>query len=196
MAEQHKDKLDELLDSMLSEYSSAEPGPGLETRVLAGVREAERGKTYRWWSWKWLWVGATTAVVLLLILSLGRRRPSEPVQVQGRPQPVEQPVQPAVENTKPPRAEQAGSHQPKPLVRPLVRSAALALNRRPAVFPTPAPLSEQEQLLLRYVAHTPREELIAQSHPDEPSPVAAAEDQSNLAVPEMIFIPQKFSNTR
>jgi hypothetical protein len=38
---------------------------------------------------------------------------------------------------------------------------------RQEVFPTPAPLSEQEKLLIRYLSRTPREELVARSHPDE-----------------------------
>ena len=39
---------------------------------------------------------------------------------------------------------------------------------RQQVFPSPSPLSEQEKLLLRYLSRTPREELVAQSHPDPP----------------------------
>jgi hypothetical protein len=88
----------------------------------------------------------------------------------------------------------AENHRPKPRAASPAQDAALALHRRPPVFPTPTPLSEQERLLLSYYTHTPREELIAQSHPED-SPIAG-EDQSNIAVPEMIFVPQKSSNTR
>ncbi len=45
MADQEKDKqmqIDEMLDSMLANYSSVEPRPGLETRILANLREAAR----------------------------------------------------------------------------------------------------------------------------------------------------------
>ncbi len=40
MADQEKDKqmqIDEVLDSLLANYSSAEPRPGLETRILANL---------------------------------------------------------------------------------------------------------------------------------------------------------------
>ncbi|HZI55538.1 MAG TPA: hypothetical protein VFF39_02120, partial [Verrucomicrobiae bacterium] len=73
------------------------------------------------------------------------------------------------------------------------KNVTLALNQRPQVFPTPTPLSEQEQLLLHYVARTPREEVVAQSHPDEP-PVAD-QDQTQ-ALPDLTHIPQKLSNTQ
>jgi hypothetical protein len=43
---------------------------------------------------------------------------------------------------------------------------------RPDVFPTPAPLSEQERLMLLYLAHTAKHEIVAQSHPDEPVEIA------------------------
>jgi hypothetical protein len=55
------------------------------------------------------------------------------------------------------------------------------------------PLSEQERLLLSYYSVTPREEVIAQSHPDEP--VVGDQDQTQ-AVPDLMHIPQKVSNTR
>jgi hypothetical protein len=35
------------------------------------------------------------------------------------------------------------------------------------VFPSRAPLTKQERMLLSYLAGTPKEELIAQSHPDD-----------------------------
>jgi hypothetical protein len=43
MADQEKDRqVDKMLDSLLANYSSAEPRPGLETRILANLREAEK----------------------------------------------------------------------------------------------------------------------------------------------------------
>jgi hypothetical protein len=92
------------------------------------------------------------------------------------------------------RQETAGIHRRKPSTLTLPQNATLALRDRPAVFPTPTPLSEQEKLLLSYVAGTPREEVIAQSHPDEP-PVVGDQDQTE-AIPDLTHIPQKVSNTR
>ena len=50
MADQEKDKqmqIDEMLDSLLANYSSAEPRPGLETRILANLREQQKRKRHK-----------------------------------------------------------------------------------------------------------------------------------------------------
>jgi hypothetical protein len=197
MTDHDKDKhLDELLDSALSAYSSAEPGPGLETKILAQVREAASSKESPGRNWKWLWAGAVAAAaVLLAALLLGRHSqvvgPGNNI-VHTAPPPVQ--PGPQVHKSMPASTGNARNHAPKMHVPLPQQNASLALNQRPSVFPTPTPLSEQEKLLLSYYAHTPREELIAQSHPEEPP--NAGEDQSNIAIPEMIFVPQKSSNTR
>jgi len=179
MADQEKDKqMDEMLDSLLASYSSAEPRPGMEMRILANLRDAERRKaTAPFWNWKWLWAGmaAAVAIIVAVVLIGGQRhaiKPSTVVQTQ-QPAPTQPEVQPQPEvqhgapgttgNAAHPRTPRVGHVRPE--------NTTLALNQRPQIFPTPTPLSEQEQLLLRYVARTPREEVVAQSHPDEP-PVA------------------------
>ena len=50
MADQEKDKrmqIDDMLDSLLANYSSAEARPGLETRILASLREARKESVAR-----------------------------------------------------------------------------------------------------------------------------------------------------
>jgi hypothetical protein len=123
----------------------------------------------------------------------GRHRVAPPTHVIVKtspaiPQPEIQPHAPAVRN------ETVRIRPRKSLASTRPQSAALALNERPAVFPTPTPLSEQEKLLLSYLAGTPREEVIAQSHSDEP-PVVGDQDQTE-AIPDLMHIPQKLSNTR
>lgn len=194
MADQEKDKrMDEMLDSLLANYSSAQPRQGLETRILANLREpAEKG----WWNFKWIWAGVVAvAIVMAAVLINGPHRIAPPTNVvvkntQPAPQPQIQPHAPIA------RQETARIHRRKPSAVPTTvpQNAALALSERPAVFPTPAPLSEQEKLLLSYLAGTPREEVIAQSHPDEP-PVVGDQDQTE-AMPDPMHIPQKLSNTR
>jgi hypothetical protein len=199
MADQEKDKqMDELLDSLLAAYSSAEPRPGLETRILANLSAAEREvATARWWNWKWLWAGMAVAAALIIIavaLIGGRHRIAAPPTVVQTQQPA--PSQPEVQSSAPAiHSETARIHSRKPSTAPITQqNATLARRDRPAVFPTPTPLSEQEQLLLRYYASTPRDEVIAQSHPDEP-PVVGERDQTE-AIPDLTNIPQKVSNTR
>lgn len=196
MADQEKDKqMDEMLDSLLAAYSSAEPRPGLETRILANLRDAEsREAKSAAWNLKWLWTGMAAAVALIITavaLIGGKHRVVTPPTVVQTQQPARS--QPEVQRSAPARA--GNVPRPRaPRAAPVVSvNTTLALNRRPQVFPTPTPLSGQEQLLLRYVAGTPREEVVAQSHPDEP-PVTT-EDQTE-AIPDLTHIPQKLSNTQ
>ena len=187
--------LDELLDSALSAYSEVEPRPGLETRILANLREAAGKQPSPWWNWKALWVGAVTAVAILLgalLLSRHSRTPAPANEIVHTHAPAQ--TAPRGAGNVPSTARHAQDHRSKMRAPFRPQSVALKLDRRPPVFPTPTPLSEQERLLLSYYAHTPREELIAQSHPEEPP--LATEDQSNIAVPEIVFVPQKSSNTR
>jgi hypothetical protein len=198
MADQEKDKqmqIEDMLDARLANYSSAEPRPGLETRILANLREAEERKASQgWWNFKWLWAGVVAAIIIVAALLIGgRHRVAPPTHVIVKtspaiPQPEIQPHAPAVRN------ETVRIRPRKSLASTRPQSAALALNERPAVFPTPTPLSEQEKLLLSYLAGTPREEVIAQSHSDEP-PVVGDQDQTE-AIPDLMHIPQKLSNTR
>jgi len=207
MADQKKDKqmqiqMDEILDSLLANYSSAEPRPGLETRILANLilaspRDAEgREASHGWWTLKWLWAGAVLAAMIVAGLLVRVKRhvaPPSNTMVQTR-QPV--PQQPAVKSSLPSivGAPPAIHHRHKTLTPGLQQNVTLAWSQRPPVFPTPTPLSEQERLLLSYYSRTPREEVIAQSHPDEP-PVVGDQDQTE-AIPDLMHIPQKVSNTR
>jgi len=197
MSDQEKDKqmqIDDMLDSLLANYSSAEPRPGLETRILANLREAEKKAPQGWWNFKWIWAGVVAgAIIMAAVLINGRHRVEPPAHVIVKtspaiPQPEIQPHAPAVRN------ETVRIRPRKTLAPTRPQNAALALNERPAVFPTPTPLSEQEKLLLSYLAGTPREEVVAQSHPDEP-PVVGDQDQTE-AIPDLMHIPQKLSNTR
>jgi hypothetical protein len=195
MADQEKDRqMDEMLDSMLANYSSAEPRPGLETRIMANLREAEKKAPQGSWNFKWIWAGMVTAVIIIAaVLISGRHRVAPPTNVVVKtsptvPQPEIQPHAPIAPK------ETARIYWRKPRATKQQQNATLALSQRPAVFPTPTPLSEQEKLLLSYLAGTPREELIAQSHPDEP-PVVGDQDRTE-AIPDLRLIPQKLGNTR
>jgi hypothetical protein len=197
MADQEKNReIDEMLDSLLANYSSAEPRPGLETRILANLQGAEeKERAQGWWNFKWLWAGVVAAAIIVAAVTInGRHRIAPPTNVvvkntQPAPQPEEiQPHAPAVRN------ETFRIRPRKPLAPTRPQNANLALSQRPAIFPTPTPLSEQEKLLLSYVAGTPREELIAQSHPDEPL-VVGDQDQTE-AIPDLTLIFQKLGNTR
>jgi hypothetical protein len=168
MADQEKDKqmrIDDMLDSLLTNYSVAEPRPGLETRILANLREAEEKEAaHGWWSFKWLWAGVVAvAIIVAAVLVNGRHRVEPPTNVivktnQRGPQPEE--IQPHVPIAG---QETAKIHRRKPSRVPTTQqNATLALTDRPAIFPTPTPLSEQERLMFTYLENTPQEIVVAQ----------------------------------
>jgi hypothetical protein len=197
MTDPEKEKyLDELLDSALSAYSEVEPRSGLETRILARVREAGSPVVQGPRSWRWWWTGAAAAVAVLLGVFLFVRYSV----IQPAMDHVGQNTQPAPEVTPrtPDTAPVISAKNPSPRRGKRIprQAETVALNPEPrqTLFPTPTPLSEQEKLLLSYYARTPREELIAQSHPEEP-PVSGAGEE-DIAIPNLISVPQKSSNTR
>src|SRR5262249_19035074 len=148
--------IDELLESLLSEYSSAEPRPGLETRILANLQAAAALEPSRRWNIRWLWAGAAIAgVVLFAGLLMGRHRSvTTPKQKVGHVQPPPQQPATVVQPRGPEKVARATPRPLRPHVPQQPENSDLALNRRPQIFPTPTPLSEQELLLLRYVSGT------------------------------------------
>ena len=166
MADQEKDKqiqIDDMLDSLLTNYSSAEPRPGLETRILANLCEADKKASQAWWNFKWLWAGAiTVAIIMAAVLISGRQRIAPPTNTvvetrQPAPQPQIQPLAPIA----PQAAARIPRHKPS-TVPTAQQNATLTLSERPAVFPTPTPLSEQERLMFTYLENTPQEIIVAQ----------------------------------
>lgn len=166
MADQEKDKrmqIDDMLDSLLANYSSTEPRPALETRILAKLRDAEEKKASQgWWNFKWLWAGmVTAAIIVAAVLISGRHQIAPPTNVIVKTSPAPQPEIQAQAPSA--RQETARIHRRKPSTVPAAqRNATLALSERPAIFPTPVPLSEQERLMFAYLENTPQEIIVAQ----------------------------------
>jgi hypothetical protein len=175
MADQEKERhLDDLLDSLLSQYASTEPRPGLETRVLASIRQARRVEKVRWKGLgRWWAVGAVTVVVTaaLIVFSF----------YGGRSHPAKKQIQRAAQQRTIPAPK--GDFGLGPAIGRSVKHARRQVHLaevKKEVFPTPAPLSQQEKLLLRYLAGTPRQEVQAQSHPDPPPDDVAFANDSGL----------------
>lgn len=145
--------VDNLLDRALENFRRAQPAPGLEGCILDRLEaEAARG---RQWRWVWVPVAATAAVVLAATVVYVNR--------WAAPPPVESvtavPGPPAVTTAVVPPAPQPVKIAPRAPVATAQRPAAPRL----AQFPSPAPLSEQERLLLRYVQQASPEQLLAAS---------------------------------
>ncbi|MGC2694190.1 MAG: hypothetical protein WA738_00210 [Candidatus Angelobacter sp.] len=192
MTDHQEKKLDELLDSLLSTYSDVEPRLGLESRVLANLHQSESTSNRRFWNFTWLWAGATmTAAVLLLALWIGRDHPTTPANnnaVQIKPS---APPRPQVQQSAPTGPTHAVKHEPKPHIQSHSgQNAELALNQRPPVFPTPVALSDQEKLMLAYLANTPPEQVIARLYRDDQKEAEAFWEA------EPLMAQQRSGNTR
>lgn len=164
MADLKKDKqMDEILDSLLAQYSDVEPRSGLEQRILANLSDtAHKEIMLPWWNVKWLWAGAAVAAVIIVaaVLIAGRRHILAPTPTVVQTQ-QHAPLQPKVQRSL---STTAGTvrHSRKPSVVARPQNTTLALSQRPAIFPTPTPLSEQERLMFTYLSNTPQEVVVAQ----------------------------------
>jgi hypothetical protein len=161
---EREQQLEGLLDSALAQYGAVEPLHGMEERVL---RRLHAGRTENASRRLWVWGGvvAALAAVVLAVVVLAPKADRKPVPLTAHKQP--EVVVPAPHEA----AKQAVAKQsaPKQRAMPVVAqppqhdavTATGSLPRR-AVFPTPAPPTEQEVLLARYLRVTPREEVLAQ----------------------------------
>jgi len=213
-------KLDEMLDGLLSEYSAAQPRPGLEMRILANLREqsaaAKDESTPRVWRWNFAWmrvgmmrVGiwagaamATAAILLAIYLSRPSQQTRAPQIVQHSPQ--QEAPRPVQQKNLAGQDGQAGNQLPDQRLEELVKKktvkntmvAERQVAVRQEVFPSPSPLSDQEKLLFRYLARTPREELVGQSHPDPPAELSDGNDSKESNPNNLTQVQQRNSNTR
>jgi hypothetical protein len=172
--EQHPDaqlpdvQLEALLDSLLSRYSAAEPRPGLDKRILANLRQAE-GPKPRFWTRPWLLGTAAALAALVLVLAFLRpAQPSHVAPIQAR-KPETSPQKNDVSVPLPIRHRVSAHTERASATIGRVNDGAqgMPLSGRPAFFPTPMPLTEQEGFMFLYLANTPKEELIAQGHREE-----------------------------
>ena len=163
-----KKDVDGWLESALGQYSNAEPRAGLEIRILANLQAERRrlAERKRWW-----WASAGTvaaAAALALAVWLGHpantRTPNEAsttarIDAGSGNSPA---VSPKIHTSTPAPVQARRSSGAK-------RQATEARSDEPrlAQFPAPAPLSDQEKLLARYVEQFPkRAALVARAQTD------------------------------
>lgn len=147
--EDHNQGAENWLDAALKQYSEAEPRPGLENRVLANLH-AERARltlSPRWWR-------PAAAVVTIAIFTGGALLLSRRPDVTGGTISNQAPL--ALGNREHERPV-AAAVKPRIAVKQLVRrqpeshSPHASSEPRLEQFPAPAPLSDQEVMLARYV---------------------------------------------
>jgi hypothetical protein len=157
MADETHDDIDHALDAALTKYAAAEPRTGLEHRVLARLRiEQARTAGRAWWSWS-LAAAALAVVMIGLVVGWKSGRPSAPGIASH----------PAITPQSPPRPEAEMANRDGVNVPPRVHPTLHAATHRSAavatiaaapkleVFPSPRPLTEQEKLLVGYIAEEP-----------------------------------------
>jgi len=150
------DELDREIDAALSRYAAVVPRTGLEERVLANL-DAERGRVgFNSWRW-WPFVGVTVAAVVLVAVVSFSALPRKGKSVAHNPfnvtQDAHQSEIPVATNGG--RAYQRSAHSvlmKKHAERTRVARIAVLAEPRLEQFPSPLPLSEQEQILTHYVS--------------------------------------------
>jgi hypothetical protein len=168
----HDDKrdqfVDELLEASLKQYRGEEPRPGLEMRILAGIRTRERAARWRGLGWAAA-VCAGILAIIVLTLHFAPARLRQPTPHASLPQPAATPPTPAMVSQQP--MPPLGAHR-APL-QPRQRGLRRAARRfaRPEQFPTPLPLTEQEKLLLVYLNKATKPDLVAGTNQTDEAPV-------------------------
>jgi hypothetical protein len=152
--------LDQYIDSALAKYGRAEPRPGIETRIIAGLR-AEEARSVLTHRWKWMVLTACSALAISAFIAIHFNAGRSHKPVIAVQQTVGSHGVPRVGSEGSPHlgGQEAGLATPSRRVtrhRSAGTSEATELAKLNQ-FPSPAPLSEQEQILTRYVSEHRRQ---------------------------------------
>lgn len=152
-------ELDQILDAGVRAYSTAEPRPGLQQRVLHNVHSARR---FAWWHWMAAAVPVLACAVVLVVW-----RPSEPVPV---PHTASAPTSRGAAQRAP---AGTSARATIPAVRPVVVVKRARRVPKRMQFPTPAPLTREERTLLEFVQRSPKEaaELLGETRDTQTKPI-------------------------
>ena len=181
-----QDELDLLLDSALSTYADPGPDSGLEHRVLAAIDVARHSgerprvfaKTRRWLPWAIAVPVAAGLLLLWLSIPKSVHAPTSTQQFAERHQPPEN-ISSTAHPSQPLRKAVHPSHHSAQAMHPSAPAQVARAMPLPKldVFPTPAPLSAEERVLVTVADTGPpseREALIeSQEPPDAPLSIAA-----------------------
>ncbi len=161
------DGLERELDAALANYAAAEPRAGIEERILANLRVQDHAVRRPWWGWPA--IGALAAVVVVVGLLLTVRFGKPATNVAGHHSPVFPAVTPPAAGSQSADNERPSGAAPALRKKPVRVAVQYPENENASapkleVFPSPQPLSEQEKMLVAYVAqHRQQAVLIAQA---------------------------------
>jgi hypothetical protein len=177
----NRDDLDRFLDSALATYADPGPDSGITQRILARVAaEPARRQSWRWLPWA---VAAPVAAGLLSLFMLSGSKPVHRPTEGGNQARVVQPPYSRTGGERSTSNLRLGPARQAQVSRPHSKSGgpAIAVKTEPLpkldVFPTPQPLSSEEQALVDYAAHATKSErqslIDVQQQMDAPLTIAA-----------------------
>ena len=152
MEQPDSDQFDDLLDGALKHYGEVEPRVGLDARVLA--RLVAEVHTTEVNPWKWPSATAAFACILVIFFCIGiedRRGSPQHIPTQAKGFAKETHLETAI----PQRTREVRSTG-KYVARKSSKQVAEAIPRL-GRFPSPRPLSEQEEFLIAYVSKYPKQ---------------------------------------
>jgi hypothetical protein len=175
------DRLDHDLDAALASYAAVEPRAGIEQRILANLRaEQEHASVRSWWRWPAMSAISVAVVVAALLLASKFGKPVPRLTAHHVPA-ITLPVaesHTSVNNR--PGDGTVPALRKKPMRMGYRRENENASAPKLDVFPSPQPLSEQEKMLVAYVAqHRQQAVLIARARMAELKEDLARERETN-----------------
>jgi hypothetical protein len=154
--ESAENPVQKLLDAALQRYSEFEPRPGLEGRVLANL-QAERERLDTRVSWGAALAAIAVVGILGVTIVLIRRPDVGPQAAKTHAATSVIAKETVITVRSIPHSDPARGYSPGTRRRS-ARAVALAENApKLEQFPSPRPLSEQEEMLARYVRERPQE---------------------------------------
>ncbi|MGB7131696.1 MAG: hypothetical protein WBD59_12850 [Candidatus Sulfotelmatobacter sp.] len=171
------DPLDRELDAALAKYAAVEPRAGIEQRILASLRAEQKQSSVRpWWGWPAIGGLSVAVVVAALVLAFEFWNPAPSLTAHQSPTATLSAAGKTIASVgnlrgAASRATELGtvSEQRRPRGAHLhSREDENAGGPKLDVFPSPQPLSEQEKMLVAYVAqHSQQAALIARARTEE-----------------------------
>lgn len=156
-----KNDIDHWLDEALHQYGKIEPRVGLEGRVLTGLQFERTRATApsRWWWAAGIAAAFVAITVAVWIWQSGHQ--ARRANTAGITTPRQE-----LATTRPEShpARRVVTHEP--VRQPMVNVTVAATPKREQ-FPSPRPLSEQEKLLISYVARDPEKAALVAQARDE-----------------------------
>jgi|SRR5579864_581254 hypothetical protein len=156
----NNDRLDRWLDGALQQYGNPEPRTGLERRILANLKLAaqDESDSRSWW---WAFATATLMACIAVAVWFGIDLHHATKKTVATANPANVGASTKRSQSAPPQVATLPHHVKRHSMRANIEAAK---EPRLEQFPSARPLSEQEQMLSRYVREFPEQAvLVAQA---------------------------------